>query len=88
MSTKGTMKVAQLVNDAGCADLITASLYSLKHMYFLSNFYSKVEQTRKERNVQSKGKGKKFDVSFLRLNLVIEYNYGMGNVDEVDQLQL
>ena len=43
---------------------------------------------KKNRKLWHKEKGMKVNAPFYRLNLVDEYNLGMGNVDQVDQLRL
>ena len=42
----------------------------------------------KKRRLWHKEKGKKVVVPFFRLNIVDEYNNGMGDVDQADQLRL
>ena len=45
-------------------------------------------EKKKNRKLWHKEKGKKVNTLFYRLNLVDEYNLGMGNVDQSDQLRL
>lgn len=87
LSTRGTVKVSQLVGDSSCSRLVAVSLYDSKPVYLISNASDKVEWTRQERNVWHKGKGKKVSTPFYQLHIVDQYNYGMGSVDQADQLQ-
>ena len=86
--TRGTMKAAVLVGDSSCPSLVATSLYDSKPVYLISNACDTVEWTKKERKLWHKDKGKKVNVPFFRLNIIDQYNYGMGNVDQADQLRL
>jgi len=48
----------------------------------------KYQVKKKNRKLLHKEKGKRVNAPFYRLNLVDEYNLGMGNVDQADQLRL
>ena len=82
------MKAAVLVGDSSCPSLVATSLYDSKPVYLISNACDTVEWTKKERKLWHKDKGKKVNVPFFRLNIIDQYNYGMGNVDQADQLRL
>ena len=88
LSTRGTVKAAQLIGDSTCKGLVAVSFYDSKPVYLISNACDKVQWTRKERKIWHKEKGKKVVAPFYRLNIVDQYNYGMGNVDQADQLRL
>ena len=88
LKSKGTVKVATLVGDSQCPSLITASFYDSKPVYFVSNACEKIQWLKKKRKLYHKDQGRKVDVPFFRLNIVDEYNFGMGNVDQADQLRL
>ena len=57
-------------------------------MYFISNACKSVQCINKARNLWHKENGKKVEVPFYRLLIVDEYNFGMGDVDQADQLRL
>ena len=88
LSTRGTMKASIFVGDSSVPSLVAASLYDTKPVYLISNACNKVGWTKKDRMLWHKDKGKKVSAPFYRLNLIDQYNYGMGNVDQADQLRL
>ena len=85
---RGNLKAAVLTGDPKCKDLVVVSLYATRPVYLLSNACEKIQWTKKERKLWNNEKGKKVDVPFYRLNLIDEYNMGMGNVDQAYQLRL
>ena len=84
---RGTLKVAQLVNDPECSGFISLSLYDQKPVYLLSNACNNIEWVQKERIVWHKEKGEKVKVPYYRLNVIDLYNHNMNNVDITDQLR-
>ena len=85
---RGNLKATVLIGDPKCKDLVVVSMYETKPVYLLSNAWEKIQWTNKERKLRNNEKGKKVDAPFYRLNLINEYNMGMGNVDTADQLRL
>ena len=88
LRAKGTVKAATLVGDSTCKNLVALSFYDSKPVYFISNACEKIQWVKKKRKLWHKGKGATVEAPFFRLNIVDEYNYGMGNVDQADQLRL
>ena len=88
LRAKGTVKAATLVGDSTCNNLVALSFYDSKPVYFISNACEKIQWVKKKRKLWHKEKGATVEVPFFRLNIVDEYNYGMGNVDQADQLRL
>ena len=88
LKNKGTVKVARLVGDMRCKNLIAVSFYDSKPVYLISNACEKIHWLEKRRKLWHKERGMKVDAPFFRLNIVDEYNNGMGNVDQADQLRL
>ena len=88
LRTRGTLKAAAITGDSACPGLVAASLYDSKPVYFLSNACTSVTWSKKERKIFHKEMGKCVQVPFYRLNIVDQYNNGMGNVDQADQLRL
>ena len=84
----GTIKATVLTEDSKCKDLVVVSLYDTKSVYLLSNAWKKIQCTKKERKLWHNEKGKNVDAPFYRLNLIDEYNMGMGNIDQAYQLRL
>ena len=88
LRSKGTVKAAVLENDTKCKGLVALSFYDSKPVYFITKACERIEWIKKSRKLYHKEKGEKVDVPFYRLNIVDEYNFGMGNVDQADQLRL
>lgn len=88
LKEKGTVKCAILVGDSKCKDLVSMSFYDSKPVYFVTNACKSVKWVEKKRKLWHKERGKKVMVPFFRLNIVDEYNNGMGDVDQADQLRL
>ena len=88
LKSKGTVKASILVGDMRCKNLVAASFYDNKPVYFISNICEEIKSIVKRRKLWHKEKGCKVDAPFYRLNIVDEYNRGMGNVDQTDQLRL
>ena len=82
------MKASVLVGDSKCKCLVVLSFYDSKPVYFISNACEIIKWKKKNRKLWHKEKGKKVNAPFYRLNLVDEYNLGMGNVDQAGQLRL
>ena len=88
LHTRGTMKTAVLTGDSNCPGLVSTSLYDSKLVYLLSNVCTSVQWTEKKRKLWHKENGNYAMVPFYRLNIIDQYNHGMENVDQVDQLRL
>ncbi len=88
LRSKGAVEAAVLMNDSKCKGLIALSFYDSKPVYFISNACETIQWIKKSRKLYHKDKGEKVNVPFYRLNIVDDYNYGMGNVDKADQLWL
>lgn len=84
---RGTVKAAVLKGDDDCPDLIAASIYDTKPVHFLSMSCKEVKWVIKTKKVWDKVKQKVVEMEFLRLNLIDDYNNGMGHVDLGDQLR-
>ena len=54
----------------------------------LFRMHAKISSEKKNRKLWHKEKGKKVNAPFYRLNLMDEYNLGMGDIDQADQLRL
>ena len=85
---RGTIKATVLTGDPKCKYLVVVSLYDTKPVYLLSIICENIQWTKKEQKLWNNEKGKKVDAPFYRLNLIDEYNMGMVNVDQADQLRL
>ena len=88
LSSKGNIKCAILVRDPNCKDLVAMSFYDSKPMYSISNACKSVQWIKKARKLWHQEKGKKVEVPFYRPSIFDEYNFGMGDVDQADQLRL
>ena len=88
LRTRGTVKASVLQGDPSCPSLVALSFYDTKPVYFVSNACKNITWMKKDRQLWHAEKHKKMDAPFYRLNLVNEYNLGMGNVDQADQLRL
>mmetsp|Transcript_28908 Transcript_28908/g.35247 ORF Transcript_28908/g.35247 Transcript_28908/m.35247 type:complete len:103 (+) Transcript_28908:482-790(+) len=51
---KGTIKVAKLIGDAKCKDLLVISYYDSKHIFILSTVVGKVKWDENQKRVYSK----------------------------------
>ena len=88
LSSKGIVKCAILVRDPNCKDLSAMSFYESKPVHFIINACKSVQSIKKARNLWHQENGKNVEVPFYRLSIVDEYNFGMGDVDQADQLRL
>ena len=88
LSSIGTVKCAILVIDPNCKDLVAMSFYESNTVYFISNACKSVQWIKKARKLWHHDKGKKVEVLFYLLSIFDEYNFGMGDVYQADQLRL
>ena len=84
---KGTIKVAKLVGEAKCKNLLAISYYDSKPIYFLSTVLNEVKWDENQKQVYSKALNKMVNAKFLRPNFVNIYNFNMNSVDQADQLR-
>ena len=82
------MKSERIIGNSKCEYLVMRYLYDSKPVYLISNACKKVEWIKKNIKIRPKEKGKKVNAPLFCLSLVDEYNYGMGNVDQADQLRI
>ena len=85
---RNTTKAAVLRDNPECPDLVAVAVYDTKPVHFLSMICDSIKWVLKTQKVYSKNKSKVSKLSFLRLNVNNEYNYGMGHVDVADQIHL
>ena len=62
------------------------SLYDSKPFYFVSNACEVVKWNKMTRKVWSKESNRMFEMPFLRLNIIHNYNIGMNAIDLSDQI--
>lgn len=84
----GTVKVATLCcEESKGHTIITTLVYDTKPVHMLSSITEEVKWVVKERKLFNKAENKHIIYKHLRLNLIDQYNNGMGDVDGVDQLR-
>ena len=84
---RGTRKAAIVKDSTECRDLIVCSVYDTKPVHMMSTVAEMVEWIEKKRSVCSAEAGTKVSISYLRLNLIDDYNNNMNNIDLADQLR-
>ena len=86
---KGTVKAAWLKADSNaCPPILACLIYDTKPVHFISTVASSIEWVKKQRTVFNTTIQQKTKIIFPRLNIIDDYNNGMGNVDISDQLRL
>ncbi len=83
----GTIKAAVLEGDTECPNIVAFSVYDTKPVNFLSTACTSLQWKEKTKKVYDKEAGIKILMKFLRPQITDEYNYGMNNVDQADQLR-
>jgi len=84
---RGTIKAAVLEGDSSCPSLICMSYYDAKDVYFMSTAVTEIKWVLKERSVYDKNAQKLVKLTFMRPEIVDDYNNGMNKVNQADQLQ-
>ena len=84
---RGTTKAAVLEGDSECPDVVAFSVYDTKPVNFLSTACTSLHWKEKTKKVFSKDAGVMILMRFLRPNITDDYNHGMNNVDQADQLR-
>ena len=83
----GTVKAAVLEGDNEVPGLLAVSYYDQKPVHFLSTVCEKIKWVQYEKKVYCVETEQVETMMFLWLSINNDYNYGMGGVDIVDQLQ-
>ena len=84
---RGNVKVARLVGDSDCPDLLAVSIYGTKPVHFLSTWAETIKWREKKQEVYDRQQQQMHVMLFLCPNVNDDYNYGMGGADIADQLQ-
>jgi hypothetical protein len=84
---KGTTTAARLINSEQSPDLLAICVYDMKPVHLLSMVAESVEWMAKQRKVYDRMSLKMRMMSFMRLNVIDDYNNNMNNVDIADQLR-
>ena len=84
---KGTTMAAVLKNSVDTPDMLAVSVYDTKPVHLMSTVGECVEWVVKKRKVWSKDAGEMKVMSFLRLNMIDDYNQFMNSTDIADQLR-
>jgi len=87
LKVRGTVKAAELIGDPDCPSLLAVSVYDTKPVHFLSSCAESIKWIEKKRKVFDKSTKRMKQMTFLRLNINDDYNYGMGGVDIADELR-
>ena len=80
---RGTTKAAEMVDNPDCPSLCAVSVYDTKTVHFLSMCNSAIHWIKKSRQVY-KTDGKD---GISTIDIINDYNMGMGYVDINDRLQ-
>jgi len=81
------LKMTILIGDPDCPSLLAVSVYDTKPVHFLSSCAESIKWIEKKRKVFDKSTKRMKQMTFLRLNINDDYNYGMGGVDIADELR-
>ena len=84
---RGTTKAAVLKDSADTPDMLAASVYDTKPVHIMSMVSDSVEWLAKQRKVWSAKDGVMRTMTFLRLNMIDDYNQFMNSTDIADQLR-
>ena len=84
---KGTTKAAVLKNSTDTPDMLAASVYDNKPVHLMSTVSENVLWIQKQRKVWSSSAGEMKTMSYLRLNVIDDYNQHMNSTDISDQLR-
>jgi len=84
---RGTTKAAVLEGDPECPNLVAFSVYDTKPVHFLTTACTSMKWIEKTKKVWDKDAGINTVLKFLRPTINDEYNNGMNNVDQADQLR-
>mmetsp|Transcript_25091 Transcript_25091/g.54722 ORF Transcript_25091/g.54722 Transcript_25091/m.54722 type:complete len:1026 (-) Transcript_25091:83-3160(-) len=87
IQVRGTVKAAVLEGDPACPNLLCSSVYDTKPVHFFSMAAKELKWIVKEKWVWSKQVASMVKMKFLRLSVNDEYNNGMCDVDQADQLR-
>jgi len=83
----GTTKAAVWGGDSECPDIVAFSVYDTKPVNFLSTACTSLKWKEKTKNVFDKDAGMNIMLRFLWPEITDDYNHGMNNVDQADQLR-
>ena len=84
---RGTVHACELVGDTNCPSLLAVSVYDTKPVHFLTMAAEKIYWHENKREVYDRTTGRMKEITFLRLNVNNDYNYGMGGADIADQIR-
>lgn len=84
---RGTVKAAVLEGDDEVDNFVAVSCYDQKPVYFITTMAECIKWVIKQKKVYSIRLQELVTISFLRLNILDEYNFNMGSVDIADQLR-
>jgi hypothetical protein len=86
-TVRGTTKAGVLEGDPMCPNVVAFSHYDSKPVNFISTACTTLDWMEKTRKVFDEDAGAYVSMKFLRPHVTDEYNNGMNNVDQVDQLR-
>ena len=73
--------------DPECPNLVAFSVYDTKPVNILTMACANLEWVEKQKKVWDKNAGATISMKFLRPGVINDYNNGMNNVDQADQLR-
>ena len=82
---QGTTKAAVIEGDNEYPNIVAFSVYDTKPVKFLSTACTSLLWKEKTKKIFDKDAGIKILLIFLCPQVMDEYNYGMSNVDQIDQ---
>ena len=85
---RGTTKAAFLQGDDTTPKLLSCSIYDTKPVHLITSANTDIKWVVKNKKIWDKNKKHYEQVQFMRLNLIDDYNLGIGGVDIADQLRL
>ena len=83
-AAKGTIKAAV----SGDGALVAVSVYDSKPVNMMSSIHTKVEMLDKTRLVWDAAAQARVSITFKRLNVIDDYNFGMNSVDLADKARM
>jgi hypothetical protein len=87
MAICGRVKMAVLLGDKDCPNLVSVSVYDTKPVHFLSMVCESIKWIEKSCPVFNPKEKQMTPMSFMWLNINDAYNSDMGHLDVADQLR-